>query len=99
MGILLEPPIDQRLDSRESELIARLSEGLPEIFWERWYALREKAEKHSLTAQEQTERESMIPTLERWHLTCMECVLKIAEIRGESPHSIAKSLGLGFSLT
>jgi hypothetical protein len=36
----------------------------------------------------------MIPTLERWHLTCMECILKLSQIRGENPHHTAKTLGI-----
>ena len=89
MGILLEPPLEKRLNASESELLARLNEGLPESFWDRW---------HALTSEDRVECEEMIPVLERWHLTCMERVLALAKLRNEDPHKIAKSLGLGFSL-
>lgn len=90
MAITLEPPPEKRLSASESELLARLNEGLPEVFWERW---------HALTAEDRAEREEMIPILERWHLTCMECVLALARLRGENPHTTARSLGLGFPLS
>jgi hypothetical protein len=99
MSILLAPPPQERLNAEESAILSRLTQGLPEDFWNRWQELRERAEAHTLAPDEQHEREGMIPTLEQWHLTCMECILKLAQIRGENPHQTAKTLGLSLANT
>jgi hypothetical protein len=73
------------MGTSESKLLARLGEGLPDAFWDRWHALK---------PEDQAQREEMIPVLERWHLTCMECVLALAKLRNEDPHTTARCLGL-----
>jgi hypothetical protein len=94
MSISLVPPPQERLSAEESAILSELSQGLPETFWNRWHELKDRAESRKLLHEEQQERETMIPTLERWHLTCMECILKLSQIRGENPHHTAKTLGI-----
>jgi hypothetical protein len=92
MCILLATPPQERLNAEESAIFSRLTQGLTEDFWNRWEELRERAATKSLAPEEQREREEMIPALEQWHLTCIECILKLAQIRGENPHHTVKSL-------
>lgn len=81
-------------EEREAELLARITEGLPEGFWIRKKALDDKADAFVLTPTEYDERLALQHRLERWFLERMECVLELAQLRGETPAAVMQRLGI-----
>jgi hypothetical protein len=78
----------------ESELLAKIDQGLPGSFWQRKKALDERADAFQLTEAEYEERVALQSELERWHLDRMQCVLELAQLRGENPHALLKCLSV-----
>lgn len=80
--------------TREDGLLRLISDGLPEHIWTRKAALDEKAETFSLSAEEIEERQALMTRMEQWQVARLEAVLELAQLRGETPHQVMKSLGI-----
>ncbi|MGC4045169.1 MAG: hypothetical protein QM758_15365 [Armatimonas sp.] len=80
--------------TREDELLRLISEGLPEPVWNRKAALDERAETFMLTPEEIEKRQALMTKMEQWQVARLEAVIELAELRGETPHQVMKSLGI-----
>lgn len=79
---------------RESTLVQRINNGLPEEFWTRKGALDTKAESFVLTDEEQEERRMLLTQMERWQVDRLEAVVELAELRQETPQQVMQQLGI-----
>jgi hypothetical protein len=77
-----ERNLPPRLPRRESELLQRINEGLPESTWARYEVLKGKRDAETLTEAEHQELIRLVDEVEGWNVRRLEWVAELAKLRG-----------------
>lgn len=78
----------------EGALLARISRGFPETFWNRYRRLIARRRAETLTRKEQQELIGMSDQMEAWRVERLQYLIKLAEIRQTSLDALIQELGL-----
>lgn len=78
----------------EADLLARISRGFPEAFWDRYHHLIAKRRAETMTPDEQQEAIGMSDQLEAWNVERLQYLMKIGEMRHTSVDALMHEMGL-----
>lgn len=84
-----------RLSSPESELLAKVNEGFPEDFWQRFRELRDKLNAETLTEEERQEFIQLYAQVEGKNAERIRYLGELSRLRGVSLPEIMTQLGIG----
>jgi hypothetical protein len=80
--------------TREKELLAKISKGKPEAFWLQLRTLSAKRKSETLTETEHAELLSLTTEMERWGAERIAITSEIAQLWGISLRQAVEQLGL-----
>jgi hypothetical protein len=90
-----ERNLPPHLPRRESELLQRINQGLPETTWARYEVLKGKRDAETLTEAEHQELIRLVDEVEGWNVRRLELVADLATLRGVRFQDLVRELGLG----
>lgn len=80
---------------KESDLMLKISAGLPEETWRRYTSLYAKLEPDTITAEEHTELRQLINVVEIDNARRIGHLVELARLHGTTVEALMKSLGIG----
>ena len=88
------PARASRLDDKESDLLQRINEGLPEDVWRRYNDLVAKRQAEALTPDEQAELIELSARTEQVNARRMMHLAELARLRNTSLGTVMRDLGI-----
>jgi len=85
-----------RASQPETELLARINEGLPEETWGRYRELVAKRRAEELTPEQHAELMALTHQIEETHARRLEALGELARLRGTSLETLMQELGIKF---
>jgi hypothetical protein len=82
------------LPDEETQLLQKISQGLPPETWARYEALKEKRDARTLTPDEYAELRALTDEVELWNAHRLELVLALARLRQVPLRVMMDELGL-----
>lgn len=81
-------------DSRESELISKLTQGPPEGTWEQYDALHRKKEAGQLSFKDEKETVRVVAAIENYTAQKVRWLAELAGLRDQTVEEVMESLDL-----
>ncbi|MDF1756562.1 MAG: hypothetical protein P1U89_27505 [Verrucomicrobiales bacterium] len=81
-------------EKRESELIEKLSRGLPQSVWESFHRLQEKKDSEQLSTQDETEIAEVVEIIENHTAEKIQWLAELAGLRNQTIDELMDSLEL-----
>lgn len=85
-----------RASQPETELLARINEGLPEVTWRRYRELVAKRQAEELTPEQHAELMALTHRIEETHARRLEALGELSRLRGTSLETLMQELGIKF---
>jgi hypothetical protein len=82
------------LPSQEAKLLARISKGFSDAWWERYHELLQKRRQESLTRIEHRDLLRLTDQLEQAEAKRVRYLIRLARLRGQSLQDLMANLGL-----
>lgn len=83
------------LSASESELLAKINEGFPEVFWQRYRELRDKLRAETLAEEERQELIRLNDQVEGKNAERIRHLGELSRLRGVTLPEIMTQLGIG----
>jgi hypothetical protein len=91
---LSQTPPSPHCSKEEAELLAAISQGLPEPLWQRYRSLLSQRDAGTLTANEQAELIELSNQIEEDHARRLELLARLATLRNESLAVLMQEMGI-----